>query len=350
MQSKSRVKYQTIIQHLLFWLFFLLYQAISYDWEDTDQLTFKFVPSLLITTLPVTMLLTYINLYVLMPAYYYRQKYIDYAVMLLITLLAGGLLIRFITHTIIVPWEQLHDPARYRQENKNFWIPIRILRLSLSSFPIIAITMLIQLMRNAYDQQKNLRELEKEKFSAEMGLLKAQINPHFFFNTLNSLYGLTLKGSDKSPKIVLRLSELMHYMLYETRADKVLLAHEISHLENYISIEQMRFADRLDLSFIHSGDIPGKMIAPLLLLPFVENAFKHGIADDSGWITINLKVIGNSLYLKVENSYPVNAKSITHGLGLVNVKRRLELTYPGNYELHLAKNNDFFEVSLKVNL
>lgn len=350
MRSKSQVKYQTVVQHLLFWMAYLLSLAISYDWENTDQLTFKLVPALFTTTIPITIFLTYINLYLLMPAFYYRQKYVDYAVSLLIALFAGGLLIRFTTHIFILPWEQIHNPVRYKQENKNFWIPIRILRISFIPFPVIAITMLIELMRNAYRQQKNLRELEKEKFSAEMGLLKAQINPHFFFNTLNSLYGLTLKGSDKAPKVVLRLSELMHYMLYETRSDKVLLEKEISHLENYISIEQMRFADRLDLSFLYSGDISGKMIAPLLLLPFVENAFKHGIANDAGWITITLKVIGNSLYLKVENSYPLNAKQTGHGLGLVNVKRRLELTYAGNYELLLAKNNDFFEAGLKLNL
>lgn len=350
MQNKSRIKYQTVIQHLLFWMAFLLSQAISYDWENTDQLTFKLVPALFTTTIPITIFLTYINLYLLMPAFYYRQKYVNYAATLLIALFAGGLLMRFTTHVFILPWEQIHNPVRYKQENKNFWIPIRILRISFIPFPVIAITMLIELMRNAYRQQKNLRELEKEKFSAEMGLLKAQINPHFFFNTLNSLYGLTLKGSDRAPKVVLRLSELMHYMLYETRSDKVLLEKEISHLENYISIEQMRFADRLDLSFLHSGDISGKTIAPLLLLPFVENAFKHGIANDAGWITITLKVISNTLYLKVENSYPANAKQTGHGLGLVNVKRRLELTYPGNYELHLAKNNDFFEAGLKLNL
>lgn len=350
MQNKSRIKYQTVIQHLLFWMAFLLSQAISYDWENTDQLTFKLVPALFTTTIPITIFLTYINLYLLMPAFYYRQKYVNYAATLLIALFAGGLLMRFTTHVFILPWEQIHNPVRYKQENKNFWIPIRILRISFIPFPVIAITMLIELMRNAYRQQKNLRELEKEKFSAEMGLLKAQINPHFFFNTLNSLYGLTLKGSDRAPKVVLRLSELMHYMLYETRSDKVLLEKEISHLENYISIEQMRFADRLYLSFLHSGDISGKTIAPLLLLPFVENAFKHGIANDAGWITITLKVISNTLYLKVENSYPANAKQTGHGLGLVNVKRRLELTYPGNYELHLAKNNDFFEAGLKLNL
>ena len=350
MQTQKQIQYKSIVRHVLFWLALMLYQVISYGWEYTDEFTFKLAPALLTAGIPVTIILTYVNLYVLMPVYYYRQKYIQYAVAIVLLLLAGGLLVRYLTYAVVIPWERLHYPVRYAMENKHFWIPVRILRISLEPYPIIALTMLLKLMNNAYNTEKNLRELEQEKFSAEMRLLKAQINPHFFFNTLNSLYGLALKGSEKTAKMVLRLSELMHYMLYEARAEKVLLKNEVSHLENYISIEQMRFADRLDLSFEYSGDIAGKMIAPLLLLPFVENAFKHGLTNDAGWITITLKVINNRLFLKVENSYSPIINKSGHGLGLENVKRRLELTYPGKYELSLVGNNEIFEAGLKLDL
>jgi two-component system, LytTR family, sensor kinase len=210
--------------------------------------------------------------------------------------------------------------------------------------------MLIKLMGNSFKQEKLLREIEKEKFSAELGLLKAQINPHFLFNTLNSLYALTLKGSEQASKVVLRLSDLMHYMLYEASTNKVLLKNEIKYLENYISVEQMRFAERLDLSFQCSGDIKGKMIAPLLLLPFVENAFKHGIEDNAGWVTINLKVTGSRLFLKVENSCTVVSKQKGNGMGLKNVKRRLELSYPNDYELTINKTADVFEAELQIDI
>jgi two-component system LytT family sensor kinase len=265
-------------------------------------------------------------------------------------LLLGGLMERVSGWAVWMPWDKIHEPLAYRAENKSFWIPVKIVRNAVEDFSVIILTMVIKLMRNSYLDEKRLREIEQEKFSAEMGLLKAQINPHFFFNTLNSLYALTLKGSEQASKVVLRLSDLMHYMLYDANANKVLLRDEIIHLENYIGIEQMRFADRLDLSFQYSGDLDGKMIAPLLLLPFIENAFKHGIADDSGWITISLKVAGSKLFLKVENSYPAHTKLKTGGLGLSNVKRRLELIYPGKYELNINKNNDFFEVDLKLDL
>lgn len=346
-----QINYRAGSRHLLFWLAFISFQAVSYGWEYTDQFSFQLPPQIMLVSIPVTILLTYANLYLLMPGYYYHKKYAAYAAGILVLLLSGGLLTRFCTHTFILPWEAVHDPDRYKREIKQFWIPVRILRLSLEAIPVMAITMLFKLMSNAYLQEKSLRELEKEKFAAEMGLLKAQVNPHFFFNTLNSLYAVTLKGSsEKASKIVLRLSGLMHYMLYEAGVDKVPLRDEISHLENYISIEQMRFADRLDLSFQHSGDIAGKMIAPLLLLPFVENAFKHGIEEGKGWITITLKVTGERLFLKVENSYPQNAKQSGHGLGLKNVKRRLDLSYPGGYELQLDKSNGVFEADLKLDL
>jgi len=350
MQTERQINYKTITQHLFFWLALIFYQAISYGWENTDEFTFKLAPALFSASLPVTIVLTYLNLYVLMPVYYYHQKYISYGLAMVIMLLMGGLLVRYVTYEFVIPWERLNNPARYQMENKHFWIPVRILRISLEPYPIIAVTMLVKLMHNAYNSQKNLRELEKEKFSAEIGLLKAQINPHFFFNTLNSLYGLALKGSEKTAKVVLRLSGLMHYMLYEARAEKVLLQDEISHLENYIGIEQMRFADRLDLSFEYSGDIPGKMIAPLLLLPFVENSFKHGLRDDAGWITITLKVTGERLFFKVENSYAPNPPKSRDGLGIENLKRRLELTYPGKYELQLVHQDGIFEAGLKLDL
>jgi LytS/YehU family sensor histidine kinase len=261
-----------------------------------------------------------------------------------------GILARYFTWLIWNNWDRTHNPAVYFSENKNFYIPVRILRNAVQAFPVIAATMLLKLMDRSFQQEKKLREIEKEKFSAELGLLKAQINPHFLFNTLNSLYALTLKGSEQASKVVLRLADLMHYMLYGASAHKVLLKDEIKYLEDYISIEQMRFAERLELSFQYSGDIVGKWIAPLLLLPFVENAFKHGIEDNSGWVTINLKVTGSRLFLKVGNSCPAEPKHNLKGMGLRNVKRRLELTYPGGHQLTINQTAAAFEAELQVDI
>jgi two-component system LytT family sensor kinase len=349
MTINKPIDIKRVLRHLLFWLAYICYQTLRESWQNSDHFSFELYPQLL-TNIPLDIIFSYLNLYVLMPLFYYKRKYVQYVLILIILLLINGILARYFTWSIWNGWDKLHNPVAYLSENKNFYIPVRILRNAIETYPVIAATMLIKLMDNSFKQEKQLREIEKEKFTAELGLLKAQINPHFFFNTLNSLYGLTLKGSEQASKVVLRLSDLMQYMLYEASATKVLLKDEIKYLENYISIEQMRFAERLELSFQHSGDIEGKLISPLLLLPFVENAFKHGIEDNSGWITINLKVISARLYLKVENSCAIVSKQKGKGVGLSNVKRRLELTYPNNYVLKINQNSGVFEAELEIDI
>jgi two-component system LytT family sensor kinase len=349
MALNRQINYKRILRHLLFWLAYTLYQILQQLWENMDVFSFRMRPQVF-TNIPVDIVFVYINLYVLMPALYYKQRYIPYGIALIALLFADGILSRYFTWAIWLSWDKVHNPVMYLAENKHFFIPVRIVRNAVQTYPVIVVTMLIKLMDNSFKQEKKLLAIEKEKSSAELDLLKAQINPHFFFNTLNSLYALTLKGSQQASNVVLRLSGLMHYMLYEATANKVLLADEIKYLENYISIEQMRFAERLELSFQYSGEIEGKLIAPLLLLPFVENAFKHGIEDNSGWITINLKVAGTRLFLKVENSCTAVSKQKGKGVGLNNVRRRLELTYPNNYQLAINQTAGTFEAELTIDL
>lgn len=326
-------KYVTAGWHLLFWVAYFLYSAIDDGGRHRDSWGFDFQISTL-TELPVSMIVVYANMYVLLPVFYKSQKYFQYIAWTVLLLVIGGLIDRFFSWFVWLPRERFLDPDS--KEPTEFWIFARIIENSFANFPVLMVTLVLILMRDSARNEKKLREMEKEKFTAEMSVLKAQINPHFFFNTLNSLYSLTLPISKKASDVVVRLSNLMRYMLYDASATKVSLKDEIIHLENYIAIEHMRFTDRLDLSFQYSGDLDDKMISPLLLLPFIENAFKHGIGDNSGWITIDLQVIVNRLFLKVENSCSVvSNKKDEGGLGLNNVKRRLELIYPGSYNLQL---------------
>lgn len=346
----KHIHYKDVIRHSLFWLTYILYQAVTYKWNNVDELGFELPPQIIDITVPLTIVITYINLLVVMPWLYNKRRYISYGIFFLLMIFIGGTLTRLLTHLFVLPWEQVHNPARYKQEIKTFWIPIRIVRLSFEMGTILAITMVFQLMKDNILREKHLRQIEKEKFTAELNLLKAQINPHFLFNTFNSLYALTLKKSDMAPGLVLRLSQLMHYMLYSTSGDTVLLNDEINYLKDYISIEQTRFADRVDISFQCSGVSSDVNIAPLLLLPFVENAFKHGIEEGSGWITINLNYLNGHLFFKVENSCIAKAVPAKSGIGLANVQKRLELLYPGKYSLNLTKNDESFEAELKIDL
>ena len=357
--------------HILFWMVYIIYELIDQGWsnkdsmgimDSMDSIVIQYTPQIWTDTL-LTILIVYVNLYFLMPRYFRSRQYVRYTAGLFILMLAGGFLSRYLTYLIWIPWDKTHCPKDYAMEAKNFFIPLRILRNSIEFYPIVAVTMLLKIGNNSFKNEKRLREMEQEKFNAELNFLKAQIHPHFFFNTLNSLYALTLKKSERSPEMVLRLSDLMHYVLYETNAHFVPLATDIKHLKNYIGIEELRFGDRLELSFQYSGDIEGKLIAPLVLLPFVENAFKHGLRNETekAWIIIDIKVSGNKLYFKAENSCGINTGElgkdlkgeIAHngkGLGLVNVRRRLELNYPGKHELHIESGDAFFRVDLKLQL
>lgn len=191
---------------------------------------------------------------------------------------------------------------------------------------------------------------------AELRFLRSQINPHFLFNTLNNLYSLTLQQSPKSPLVVMGLSDIIRYMLYECNNDSILIKREIEIIESLISLEKIRYEERLDLNFSISGKTEDIRIAPLLLLPLVENAFKHGASEKTGqtWINIDLQIKSNKIKLKVSNSKPekIPDELIRHksNIGLSNLRRRLDLLYQDAYELKLYDERDMFAAILEVNL
>jgi len=337
------------LKQFFFWIIIALYETVNEGWKAKEVFTFKPEPELF-SIIPIAILLSYFNLYILMPRYYFSKRYLSYIGSLLLLLLIGGALQRYFSYMVWIPLGKIYHPVSYNADITNYWNIVRILRNSFLFFPIIIVHMLLKIMQVDRDKEIKLRELEREKKIAEMSLLKAQINPHFFFNTLNSLYALTLKGSEQASQVVLRLSDLMHYMLYEASARTVPLKKEIKHLESYIYIEKMRFAERLELFFQFSGEIEGKTIYPLLLLPFIENAFKHGLARQAGWITISINVTESELFLKVENSCPSETDYRAPGLGLSNVKKRLELLYGEDYRLLLNKTDGVFEADLKIKI
>ncbi|CAM4022246.1 Histidine kinase [Pedobacter westerhofensis] len=334
-------------KHLIFWLLYISYIIVTEGWTESDNWTFRIAPQAIVNLL-TGIILVYVNLNLLMPAFYTRGRYLSYAASLFTLLLAGGLFIRFISYSLFIPMEHSRNPLSWQPTN--FWITARIFKDVLEVIPVVTITMVLKLMRDSHQREIRLRATENEKYNAEINMLKGQMNPHFFFNTLNSLYSLSLNASPDSPKMIMNLSNLMRYILYEAANDKVPLIKDLNHISNYLEIENMRFGDRLELSAQSSGDIGGQWIAPLLLLPFIENAFKHGIEDGSGWITIDVKVAGKRLYLRVENSFPQILHTKQSGIGLKNVRRRLDLLYPLRHTLLVSQQKDSYKVDLKIDL
>jgi two-component system LytT family sensor kinase len=198
------------------------------------------------------------------------------------------------------------------------------------------------------EENKSLRE---EKIQAELAFLKTQINPHFLYNTLNYIYSLAYPVSEELANAVVKLSQLMRYMLTDSADGTVDLQKEVDYIENYISIYQLRFEDAFFVDFDTTDNLAGKRIASLILVPFVENAFKHGIVNDPAQpIEIDLKITSNQLTFTVNNQINHLEKDASTGIGLPNIRRRLELIYPGKHELLITNDDESYAVTLRIDL
>jgi LytS/YehU family sensor histidine kinase len=205
-------------------------------------------------------------------------------------------------------------------------------------------------------QRREKAQIEREKMAAELSFLKSQMNPHFLFNSLNNIYSLAERGSDKTGEAVLMLSSLLRYMLYGSNNGKTELSKEIECIENYIAIQKLRIPAREDITIgltINAGDLNSR-IEPLILLPFVENAFKHGISNNQrSEVLIDIDINKQELDLTVRNTKKqktdLNNSVVTEsGIGLRNIKRRLELLYPERHALSIEDSKDYFEVNLRI--
>jgi two-component system LytT family sensor kinase len=338
------------LTHILFWLgYVLVYTGVHAEGES--GLFSYFLDEL--QGLPAAMLVMYVNIYVLYPLFFKQKKYAAYAVSAIALLFVASLLGRILIERFIEP--NFFPDTTYFEPIFVWYLLFKGMLWFLT--PVLLFSLLIKILEQWVDQERLHQEIVREKLGAELNFLKAQVHPHFLFNTLNNLYALTLQSSPAAPKVVLKLSELMSYMLYDSQSEHILLSKEIAHIKNYIELEKLRYSDRLDVSLNVSGEIEGKKIAPLLLIPFVENAFKHGVSNetDNVWVTIDIKVKDEWLSIKVENSctgnaVPVDNTYTRNGIGLLNVERRLALLYEHTHKLVLTKEPDRYIVDLKIKL
>jgi LytS/YehU family sensor histidine kinase len=220
------------------------------------------------------------------------------------------------------------------------------------------IVIFIGLLRFAADWlefEATKKEVENERLMAELNFLKAQINPHFLFNTLNNLYYLAYTKSVNTTEVIAKLSDVMRYMLYEANHSLVPLRKEIDYVENYIDLERLRLNNQIPVQITVDGPVDSVYIAPLILITFLENAFKHGVVnnDPNSWVKISLQVIGKECVYEVENSKLNKVNGEQHeksGIGLLNVRRRLELSYPNKYQLQIEDLPDRYKITLKLDL
>ncbi|MEZ4883637.1 MAG: histidine kinase [Chitinophagales bacterium] len=297
-------------------------------------------------------ILIYINLEVLLPQLYFQKRQTAYifAAILLIALLV------FLFDWDLAPWAEYIS----RKPNKPFadsdkaqsFFNMCLISYSMPFFTSLIGSTLFEVARYASNKEKESVQLQKEKLEAEMNFLKSQINPHFLFNALNNIYTLTVIKSDLAPDNLLKLSDMLRYMLYECKADKVPLHKEITYIENFIDLYKLKDSSGLNIEVEIDKHRPDLMIAPLLFVPFIENAFKHSKIEDTnkGWIRIGLKVLEQKIVFEVTNSIPSHAftKDKTGGIGLQNVKRQLELMYPQKHDLQIEEDGKRFRVLLEM--
>ena len=209
----------------------------------------------------------------------------------------------------------------------------------------------VSMMQRWLRTEQTRKETETEKLSTELSFLKSQVNPHFFFNTLNNIYSLAVVRSEKTAPAVMKLSSIMRYILTETQRDKIPLRNEVDFIHNFIELQQVRLTDKVQVAFSAEGDIDEVQIAPLLFIPFVENAFKYGVSTKaSSSITIILRAEKNRVYFSAANFVVPSENNLMEntGIGINNVKRRLELIYPGRHQLITSQKDNNYTVNLEI--
>ena len=234
----------------------------------------------------------------------------------------------------------------------NFFNQQIILSFLVSVYSVTISAISIKLLKEWYASQQEKKELLNQSLISELALLRSQINPHFLFNTLNNIDSLVMRDPDRASNAIIKLSEIMRYMLYDSNTDFVPLDKELDYIESFISLQQLRLKNAAHTKFTIQGDPKGKMIPPMLFVPFVENAYKHGSKQkNKPGVIISVDITENSLTFEVVNSYSVDAvcsKDVTGGIGMHNVKRRLELLYKDKHELIINKDNGEYQVILKL--
>ncbi len=335
-----------LFQHVVFWSFYVLLYTANYTMDG------NYGKELLITTiyLPFHLSFVYLQLYVLVPKYLLQRKFLSYV---LLTAVLTKIFITAcrLTFSLVIYEIRNGVPPPPPDWSQLLMLDLRELKTVFSLFMITGVAMSIKLLKKWFFEHDRNLQVEKEKLTMEVEMLKAQVHPHFLFNTLNNLYSLTLSRSDKSPIVVTHLSDLLRYMLYECNDKQVPLSKEIEVLKKYVELEKLRYGERMDVSFSCSGNTQSLVIAPLLLLPFVENSFKHGMSEelDQCWINIHLHATERHLTFNLSNSCNHdNPSGIAGGIGLENIKKRLALIYPEKYKLDIKKEDEMYIVKLEL--
>jgi sensor histidine kinase YesM len=330
--------------HLLFWIIYFTFNSIRWG-SYFDDYWYSFKSNLV--EFPLHIIIVYFNIYYLVPKFIIGKKYKTYIIFLTLVLT-----LHYFVRIGLFHWLISNSTPTDVQSGHGIFSFNHIVAVTLGEIYVIGLVSAIKFTIDyVIELNKNnlLLELQSE---TEMKYLKAQIQPHFFFNTLNNLYALTLKRSKKASEVVLKLSEIMEYVIYDLNKKKIPLLKEINYVQNYIELERLRKGDLVASNIEIIGQMDDVLLPPFLFLPFVENCFKHGQLSN-GKIYMEMKFIRHEKELEfyLKNSFEASHRaSDNSGIGLINIKRRLELLYGNDFELHSHPSENHYLVVLKIPL
>ena len=334
---------RTISIHALFWILYIVSEYFANLIHLRPEQTGRFFRSMLLS-IPVLMVSTYFIALYAVPRFLKKERW----VLFVLTLLPVAVFVLFSR----IKWLEW---LNYLENNQFFKVPVaKVLANVIRDYAIIALAVCIYIIGDYRKEHKRNIELVKSKAEAEIKLLKGQLHPHFLFNSLNNLYSLALVKSDLTADSILKLTELLDYLVYRANMDKVPLSKEVQLLNNYIGLEQLRYSDHLMIDMDISVQNDALLVAPLLLLPFAENCFKHGGPDKEGLfrVDIHLHADDQQLVFRVSNSKKSSSEPYkpSGGIGLQNIRQRLALLYPGRHQLTITNQPGFYDVRLEIKI
>lgn len=358
----SEKRSDRVKQHLLFWCIWYLYIAFTNtaaplshtEWSGFKHLEYTLPESFFIVISQAP--LVYTILYFVFPKIVLKKKYLLAIICIsILWFLSGMLSLYFIAKKVPQLLELILSTKYPPSETKKGYFPffIAVLATNKGAFTITASALMLKFGKHWYHHYYRNLQLQKENTEAQMQLLTAQIHPHFLFNTLNNIYSQAQTESPKSSKMIMGLSDMLRYILYEGQKPLVPLRQELLMINEYINLEKIRYGNKLDVHVIISDKTEDIYLAPLLLLPFVENCFKHGTSSvlQKPWINLTVEMKDTTLVMKLMNGKALkNNTRDNEGIGINNVKQRLELLYKDNYDLQITQDDEVFVVDLKVKL
>ena len=369
-------KTKSVWLHLAAWLFVLLLNLLAID-------RFEWEHQLRSQNWIIYLVIFYVNYSVLLPKLMFRKKILKYilSVILLLGLTFSGIRLLEIEGRKALLYQDLQTHSTALRNEAPISFKKRIIekkeydeikrkidklyqwqtfnpftrRNQQIFYPLLLIFMastVLRLVQRWKQEEDNRVELERQRIASELEYLKQQINPHFLFNALNSIYSLSISASPDSPDAILKLSSILRYMLYETNKNKVPLNEELNVIENYIGLQKLRLTNKTKVNYSLEGDAESYYVEPLLLIPLIENAFKYGVdSSEESFITISIRILDKNLIFEAKNKIAVKQKvEESSGIGIKNIKRRLELLFPENHKFSVKTENNYFYVYMKLPL